>query len=465
MLNAKRIENEPYLLDLSIFLKNNDLLIKTTWPEYFESFNSFMMEDYNSPHKIKGTTLLSVFNEKHRITITPQMINKLLSWTIYFENLHQNSEALNTPYVGVQLMYFYDQYQDEIFRIFDTERKAFASSIVTIETVDLSRNVASDPFNLFIVWISHILMNTQMNHNLKEMGLITLYKLMHYRFFTSLVKQRFRYKADLNIMRAVVEGLSRKFDIVNLGTWKRAMEERSKDIVSEKSIHIDTIRNFKIDDKVFYVISDTQTRLRDKLNLIAERYYDLHKQKKEIGTYETVSLVNGEKVIKDTSNSLANMISNLSQNILSTNSFIDNESIKLLCNMNSELKPHMLRDLISRFIDISVHQSKKRQLDDIKIIKGEEYLIGHRKLIEEIIQVTYRNCINSGINMKNKYEILKTTGNIYRSSQIKDDGVLRVKRSVEMIINNFPGTKRYTTQLALRINFILYVILLSFKYL
>lgn len=416
-------------------------------------------------HKIHGSTLRSVFNEKYRVTITPQMINKLMGWCVFFENYKNNPNVFNTPYLGVEKTFFLDHYQDEIMHIFSIDRKDFAKSITTIETVDLTRNVTSDPFNLFVIWISHLILNTQMQNNLKHVGLITLFKILHYRFFTSLIQQRFRHNADLNVMRATIESLSKKFDIVIYGTWKKTIEARAEDIINEKSIHINTLKSFKEDNSIFYVISDAQTRFRDKINLITQRYYELHKQHKEIGTYETVTEHNGEKVIKDTSGALASMISNITQDMLSVNSFIDNTAIKLLSGMNKELKAYMLKDLIIKFIDMSIYQSKKGQLDDEKMIKGELITIGHRKLLTDIIQVTYRNCINSGINMKNKYEILKTAGNIYRSSQIKDEAVLKVKRSVEYLVNNFPGTKRLNTQLALRINFILYIVLLTLNYL
>lgn len=159
-----------------------------------------------------------------------------------------------------------------------------------------------------------------------------------------------------------------------------------------------------------------------------------------------------------------NMVNNLSNDILSSAQFIDTEYINFLCNMNKELKPYMFRSLLDYFTNISVTQSKTGRLDRTTMIKGEELITGHRFLISEIVQVTYRHCINLGTNMRNKLEILRVAGNIYRNSQIQDEHVMRIKRSVEYFIDRFPNTRRENTRLALKINFIVYVILLSFKY-
>ena len=417
-------------------------------------------------HKIPHSTLRSIFSIKYNIEITYQLINQLIHWVTMYEIYKEHPSVLNTPYFGVNNMFFTENQQMEIYNILNIDRRSFIKDITTIETVDLDKKVISDPFNILITWLSHLILTSKLQENIKHNGLLAIFKIMHYRFFTSLVNYRFPYKADLNTMIATVESLSNKFDIVRLGTWRKVIEERSEDIFSRSSIHYKTIIDYKDDKKIFYLISDTQSRIRDKINLITTKYHEIKENKEAIKTYSTVGTdVDGKKILRDTSGTLSLIQSNLSQDILSTSNFIDNSMIKLLCGLNKELKPYMLKSLIIRFVDMSIYQNKKSQLDDIKKINNEEIIIGHRKIIEEIIQVTYRNCINSGINMNNKHEILKVTSNIYRSSQIQDIAVLRIKKSVEYFVKSFPGTTRYNTQLALRINFILYVILLSFKYL
>lgn len=416
--------------------------------------------------KLKGSTLRSVFLLKYKVEITHQILQQLEHWCIHYELYKDHPQVLNTPYLGMGNMFFTESHQNEVFDIFNIDRKAFSDDIEIIETIDTSRYVSSDPFNIMIVWVAHLISNSKLTQQMKHQGMVTLFKILHYKFFTSLVNRRFPHKANEGIMRATIESLSNKFEIVSLGTWKRVIESRAEDIVSERSIHINSIREFKDDKKILYVITDAQTRLRDRIHLITARFHEIKDEGKAISTYTAVTTVGGDKILKDTSGALSAMVSNISHNILSSQQFIDNEAIKLLCGLNktNELKPYMLKSLIIRFTDVAVLQNKKGQLDDESLIEGHKVITGHRALITSIIQTTYRTCINNGVNMKNKQEIFRTTGNIFRSSQIQDESVLLIKRSVENFVKLFPGTSRANTQSALRTNFILYVILLTFKY-
>lgn len=416
-------------------------------------------------HKIPHSTLRSVFSVHHNTEITYNLINQLLHWVTIYELYKEHPTVLNTPYFGINNMFFTETHQMEIYSICQIERYKFIKDITTIATVDSTKKVISEPFNLLLIWMAHLIITSHLQGNLKHDGLKAIFKIMHYRFFTSLVNHRFPFKADLNIMITTIESLSNKFDIVRLGTWKKVIEERAEDVFNKSSIHYRTLLDFRDDKKNFYLISDVQSRLRDKINLITTKFHEVKNSKDIISNYSAIGTdLDGKKVLKDTSGTLALIQSNLSQDILSTNNFIDNQMITLLCGMNKELKPYMLKSLIIRFVDIAIYQNKKGQLDLIKDVHGSELILGHRKLIEDIIQVTYRNCISQNANMKNKHDILRVTGNIYRSSQIQDPAILRIKKSVEYFVQAFPGTTRYNTQLALRINFILYVILMTFKY-
>lgn len=426
-------------------------------------------------HKIPGSTLRSVFGEKYRVEITPKIFSTLKTWIVKYELYKDHPLVLNSPFIGVHDMFFIRElHQPQFFEIFDINPREFAKDITTIATVDTSMNVRSDPINLVTIWLAHLTYISKLPDSHKHEMICMLLKVMHYKFFTSMIFRRYPHKAKEDIMRLVVENLDKKFDIVIYGTWKKVIEARcaSIDALSHKldrSTKIaestyKAITEFKEDDDIFYVISDAQTRLRDKLNLITQRYYDLYDEKKTIGSYDTISTVNGEKIVRDTSGALTNMVTHLSNDILSTQQFIDNEYVNFICGLNKELKPYMFKSLLEFFTDIAIQQNRGRTLDNIKMINGEEVITGHRLLISEIIQVTYRNCINSGTNMKSKLDILKVTGNIYRSSQIQDESIQRIKRSVEYFIDRFPGTSRFNTKLALKINFIVYIILLTFKY-
>ena len=423
----------------------------------------------------KSTYLYGYLSKSFKITIEPRMTQLLFKKIHEFETYKEHIYALNSPYLGLYTMYFTDSDVEDIFDIFDIDLRTFSktideySSLIYVESqkkVDLNKmTVASNPFNILTIWLCHLILNSSLNSQTKEQSCMGLLKMLHYRFFTSLVNRRFQHKPNEDLMRATIESLSLKFDLVRYGTWKRVIEERCKDIMNPKeSIHYETLQKFQFDQRVFYVITDTQSRIREKVNLVTSRFYEIRDEEQAIKVYGTVSTIDGEKIIKDTTNVLDNITTRLVVDIFSVSSFIDGTAIKILCGSNIELKPTMFRGVLNRFVDIANHQNKHKLLDEVKTIKGQEYIIGLRLLVTELINVTYRYCIQNGVNMKNRYDILRTAGNVYRNSQINNDDILLIKRSIGHFIESFPGTKRANTQTLLRNNLILYIVLLSFRY-
>ena len=86
-------------------------------------------------------------------------------------------------------------------------------------------------------------------------------------------------------------------------------------------------------------------------------------------------------------------------------------------------------------------------------------------LIQNIIQKSYRYCIQNKINMRQVASILKAIKDVYSSSRISDDGIIQVRESVNKLVLELQSNRRDATVSSFRIAFVLYIIILSFKYL
>jgi len=292
--------------------------------------------------------------------------------------------------------------------------------------------------------------------------------MLHYKFFTSIVNYNLPYGADESTMSYTINELSGKFYIKqeNTPTWSLVIEDRSKDIINSNSIHNDTIKNFGPDDKVLYVITDTQTRIRKQLVTIIYKFHDNKKAGNKIISTSLVDEIDGEKVLRSISGSLDGVSNKICSCVLNLNEFIDHELIDITVVLTKNIKADMLSNLLVNFSEIALNQQKNGDQELTKGTGNNEIIYGYKLLVSYIIQKTYRMCmLDKEVNMKSKIQILEKTRTLYRSSRINDRDILIVKNSVDYLVNKYTDSKRTSTNASIKIGFISYIILLSMKYL
>lgn len=404
--------------------------------------------------------------EKYEININRSHFSRIRAHVTNWELRDTHPEALNTPMLGLSKIHFLTKDTMALFDIFDIEKSAFEKVAWSADAVDTSRRVTSDAYNLLTIWLVYLTEHSSLSRPQKDELQFNLLKLMHYRFFTSIINHNFPHRPDPDVMEYTINELSNKFDIKQkkTSTWKLVMEARSKDVLDRKSIHFKTLRTFAPDDRILYVISDVQTRMRVKLGTIIKKFYKNKEAGNKMGTYGIVDEIEGEKVIKNIVASFDQMIETISNDVLNSNKFIDLASIDLAVNLTGNIRSDMFRSLLIKFSGMAVDQHRKKTQDKVTGKNDHRILIGYRALISSIIQKTYRECIfDKSINMKSKLEILQKTRNIYRSSRISNEDILVIKNTVSEFVDKYSNSNRESTNASLRIAFITYIMLLSFK--
>lgn len=411
-------------------------------------------------------SLKEVLYNKFNIAITPTIANQITYMTEQWELKRTHHLCLNTSLLGIDNIFFTAGDQQHLFEICNISKEEFKSIVHKVNSIDTTRIVTSDPYNIFITWLAHLTYNSKLPDKSKDILTITLFKLLHYKFFTSLVNHNFPYKANESIMRATIDNLSGKFDIKikETSTWKLLIEAKSKDVIDKNSVHYKTIKTYSPDYKILYIISDIQTRLRTKIKLITREYY-LNKDKdNKITSYGLVEDIDGEKSIKSIVGSFDTMKSSIINKSMNTQNFLNHNYIKIVISLNKNLRPELLRSFLIWFSNRSIQQYKNHLLDHVEGKDDGMLYIGNNILISNIIQKTYRLCILDKIDLASKLTVLEKTRNLYRTSRINDRDILIIKNSVENIINEFGIVKRESTITSLKIGFITYIMLLSFDY-
>lgn len=457
---------------------NDNIFDTAIWDESkFYSYEEFIQE-YNSQLNIdnvglevldinKTSQLKQLLLEKYNLVINRKHILDVMQYSILYELRDTHPEVFNTPLLGVTLAHFLPKDQSALFGIFETDQREFERDIARCGVINKDFKVISDSYNIFSMWVAHCIIRAQIPENLKQDGMNAVFKLLQYKFFTSVVNYNLPHKANIDVMRATIDGLSLKYDIKkpDTSTWRTLIEARSRDIIHKGSIHYNTLDTFVPDGKVLYIISDIQTRLRSNLVRIIQEYYSNKEKNNRINSYSMVDEIDGEKLVKSLDCSYDVMIENINAQVLNTARFIRHDFISIVCKLSTNIRPDMVRDLLTKFSDLAVVQYQQHEQKLVIGTGSSRIYVGYSVLISEIIQKTYRMAIMEKINLKSKLDILARARDLYRSSRIGDENILVIKNSVDAFVNKYSGSNRESTNASLKIAFLLYCLLLSFDYL
>ena len=399
---------------------------------------------------------------KFEFAPTPKLAEQIIKWRLLYENRDTHPDALNTPLLGVYRLGWYPRDSQGLFDILDINKEEFKRAI-RFSSIPTSFRVASDEFNLLTVWAAHIFINSNLNKDLKFKVIQSLFFMMLVKFFSSLLRHYLPHMANKGIMELTIDSLTDKFDIKHpeTSTWKLIMEKRASELASGDSIHGSTLKTFIPDQKVIYVITDLQTRIRTKVRNVMLVYFDMVKQGRSIEDSDLVGEnKEGEKIIKELKTSFDSMIANICNRVLNTQQFIRADFITIATKLVPNVSPEMMRTFLMQFSSMATYQYNKRQTDEVS--KDGKYFVGYHALITNLIQRTYRKCIMDKVNLKSRLAILKKAIDLYRSSRINDPIILKVKASIERIVKNARISQRESTNTSLRIAFVVYIIMMSF---
>lgn len=412
-----------------------------------------------------------IFTKEFPIVVDQNIYKQYIMLMYSFETRQRHPNVLNSPYIGLDPIYFTSQDIKNLFDLFDVDMEDFKLAIKKCPSIDKTHKVTSDPYNLMITYAMHRTFNSTLKEDEKYALMMAFAKMLHYKFFTSLVYRRFPFGANEAIMKATINNLSEKFDLVKYGTWKLTIEARCQDLIDRKSIHYNTFKNYDVDNgsrpaSILYLISDTQTRLRNRINTIVEEYHNNRSSGNIITSHTLSKEIDGEKMILDQVGTLDTMITNISNQVLNINQWIDNNHVRLCASLFSNVNESLLKQFLTSFSQYAALQVRTGKLDMVKKDKNMQLYLGARILMKAILQKTYRMCIQSkDVDMRNKLSILNKAKNVYAASRITDINVIEIKESIGVILNDCVKVQREATRASLRIAFIVYIMLKSFEYL
>lgn len=446
------------------------------------------------PHQI-----LDMFDTHFHVDISPALANSIIKFVNAFESKDRHPQALNTYMLGIDKVHFLEHDRDAFLSLFNSDVRSISSfidqqatgktafgfkatdfkepsenskvsnqmrkMIRDVDAINTKFKVISDPFNLYITYILHQIYIAKIPERFQSEAMLKTLMLLQYKFFSSLVAHRFKFPPDESIMTAMYEGLSGKYDIKIYGTWKNVMMAKAAMLLDKSSIHHDVFEKYDNDKEILYLISDTQTRIRQNLNTITTEYMMTKEKHDKIGSYSSLgSTEEGDTALLDSASMLDNMIVNTYNCVLSTAKFLDDRQLKLVCNMFSALGPAQLRHLLIAFSEYATRMQRTGKAQDTKKIDGIEVYIGPQVFIQNTLQTAYRFCNASNVKFNQPIPVLRVIRDIFSSSRITDTDIQKLRASTNFYVSTLQDSTRETTVSALRIGLVLYLVLTAMRF-
>jgi len=410
-----------------------------------------------------------IYDQLHKsidIKITPSLADQLNRLVIAFEIYKEHPMVLNSKIFGVNKFVFASRDRDTFFDIIDIDERDMKDAIKAIPSIDKSHKVVSDEFNIACVYLAHLILNSKLPKKLQIKTIINVLNYQQYRFMASAVNHYFPHGANYDIMQSVVEGLSLKFAIKRLGSWKKVITERSESLTLDTKLHHGTLAKFDDDKAILYLITDTSTRIRSQLQNVVGLYYEVKKANDFMLSYSSTTEIDGQKVLKEVSSSFEHISGSIFHKILRKSPFINDQYIKMVKSSVPTLNIGIIKRMIIALADEAIVQNDEG--NTTKIVNkrdGTKLIVGIESLVEKLIYLIYDSAVhNKNVNINSKIAVYTNTRNLFAVHRSSDSKVLNTKMSIVDLIKRNRVSTRDATVSSLTIALCLYICLLSFEH-
>ncbi|MCB1712689.1 MAG: hypothetical protein KDH96_09520, partial [Candidatus Riesia sp.] len=281
----------------------------------------------------------------------------------------------------------------------------------------------------------------------KEKALLSVLLILQFKFFSSLLSHYFPFKADEATALATYAALSKKYAIKQHGNWLNVLINRSQNIISEDSIHINTITNFDTDEDIFYMISDIQGRLKEMVKKIWAVFAEIREMNvKILSTGGTIEL-DGKTVIRDISNELASRRRYINEVIKERNRFVKPELVSVITSAMYTMPEQVLFNTLNYIVD-NYNDKRVTSLIDETLLHAFEYLNSDRRAkaaMDDILQL-----------------ITKLRA-LYMASRSSDPGLLKMRELGESIVKSATVGRSAAVIASVRTGLLLYIVLRTFS--
>ncbi len=351
--------------------------------------------------------------------------------------------------VGVHVIKFTPNDEQNFYDLFETNKEEVTYLVDKAPGINKNFIVSSDPFNLLNVYFTYrSLTSNYLNAAQRQNASMNLILLLQYKFITSIMNHFFRYPIDKATAEVIYNNLSFKFLLKQKGNWSNTLEYRAQEIIGPDSIHKETLLKFNDDNKIIYLLNDSQGRLRDMIKNIYREYLRV----KESGiTYRKTTNIqldeeNGDS-FKDKVHGLENYRNYLMKVVQNENDYIKEELIQIIL----DLVPAVTREGLISILEFTVDKHMQ-----------EKYITEYLELVVSYSYNQMLNDVNILHDNKDIGKFLILLKAYYQSSKNKEPDLLKIRDLGDDLIKHATDIKTRITITTLRTAHFLYTVLRTY---
>jgi hypothetical protein len=348
--------------------------------------------------------------------------------------------------IGVHAFKYLDhdrvEWLEDILNIDDTE--GLREEIRNNTGINKDFFVSSDVTNLSLVWAAHMALTS---HDLGEGDRLRLatacIDMLQYKFLSSIHTRFFKYTANEGIAKATYEALDKKSGLKKYGTWKGLLDSRTEDILSRGGIHYRTLREFDNDEDIAKMLNDIQGRLKAVMIKLTDTFNRLREADTRIQSTTKFTTVDGEVILKESSNRYERIRDRLHTVIPSRNDFVKDDLVEAIVKIVSTVSRHQLEECLYYMSD-NYNSKIGKELHD---------------LVNDCIIYAFDVIRQERLQLDHIPSVMLKLRSMYRSSRAIDPLLVSVRERTGSVVSDALNTHSTGTIASTRIGVILYIVL------
>lgn len=395
----------------------------------------------------------SIFEDEcGKLVLDSKFVKRLHAYQVGFA--HKNEEHVRFfggNLLGVEVVRFTSNDRDQWFHeILQAHEYELERRLIALPGVNEDWIVSSDTMNLSIAWLSHVLYHApKLSDKEKHQAMVDIFLILQYKYLTSLLYRYFKFPCDKAVAEATYSQLSYKFDIKKYGNWQALFNARAEEIISDKGIWKDVIRELDNDVRIGKMLADIQGRIRDMMKNIYGVLDRVRKQGVRISSTSSIIEHDGEQVLKDKSKNLLAYVRYLNSIVSDKNSFIRPELETIVAKAMPTM-PESLLNTSLVWMSNNYRQPSAAVIEDLlteTLIHSFDYLESDRAAIK---------------NTTDLPGLLSRLRGVYMSSRSTDPTLMDLRKKAESVVHQATGNKNTAVISAVRTGILLYIVLRSF---
>lgn len=340
--------------------------------------------------------------------------------------------------------------------IFDNDdRNSWAIEILDIDEIEIKSRVraldhigkdwvrGTDGVNLSLIYTMHLLHHSNLSTKNKRKAIIDCLIILQAKFLSSLLYGYFKYPVSDKLALAVYDALSRKFYIKKYGTWYSILKSRAESIYDHD--HTSTITTFETDERIQYMITDIQTRIKSMILNIYDVTMKLNAKGIGVSSKSMMIKMEDKLEVKALERDFDLYLNYINQTIQEPRAFIKDEIVDIISESITTMPKKLLYDML-------LVVSEKAQKDDVQL----------NEKTKDILIYTFdhfRENKRSVANLSNLGKLVITLKSLFTASKTNSTTVIELREYFDQMVKDNIKSRNPATIAGCRTGVVLYIIL------